>query len=140
VLTSIFIGIIYYQDLLIAQASVFTFELLSTNFIKVYTSLLVFIGLCTWWLILNDESRRVAHEETGKQTQLLLMEIEEHKKTDIKLAQALKMADSANSAKSRFLSNMSHEIRTPLNSIIGYSYILHKDPTIPEHRRQASIL
>jgi signal transduction histidine kinase/DNA-binding response OmpR family regulator len=103
----------------------------------VYSSLLVFIGLCTWWLILNDESRRVAHEETGKQTQLLLMEIEEHKKTDTKLAQALKMADSANSAKSRFLSNMSHEIRTPLNSIIGYSYILHKDPSIPEHRRQA---
>lgn len=137
VLTSIFIGIIYYQDLLIAQTSLFTFKVLSENFIKVYTSLLVFIGLCTWWLILNDESRRVAHEETGKQTQLLLMEIEEHKKTDTKLAQALKMADSANSAKSRFLSNMSHEIRTPLNSIIGYSYILHKDPTIPEHRRQA---
>jgi signal transduction histidine kinase/CheY-like chemotaxis protein len=137
VLTSIFIGIIYYQDLLVAQSSLFTFQLLSANFIKVYTSLLVFIGLCTWWLILNDESRRVAHEETGKQTQLLLMEIEEHKKTDTKLEQALKMADSANSAKSRFLSNMSHEIRTPLNSIIGYSYILHKDPTIPEHRRQA---
>ncbi|MEI6708513.1 MAG: ATP-binding protein [Methylococcales bacterium] len=137
ILTSIFIGIIYYQDLLVAQSSLFTFQLLSANFIKVYTSLLVFIGLCTWWLILNDESRRVAHEETGKQTQLLLMEIEEHKKTDTKLAQALKMADSANSAKSRFLSNMSHEIRTPLNSIIGYSYILHKDPAIPEHRRQA---
>jgi signal transduction histidine kinase/CheY-like chemotaxis protein len=137
VLTSIFTGIIYYQDLLVAQSSIFAFRLVLYNFIKVYTSLLVFIGLCTWWLILSDESRRVAHEETGKQTQLLLMEIEEHKKTDSKLAQALKMADSANSAKSRFLSNMSHEIRTPLNSILGYSYILQKDPSIPEHRRQA---
>ncbi|MDD5277071.1 MAG: response regulator [Methylovulum sp.] len=137
VLTSIFIGIIYYQDLLAAEASLHTFQLLLGNFVKVYTSLLVFIGLCTWWLILNDESRRVAHEETGKQTQLLLTEIEEHKKTDAKLEQAIKMADSANSAKSRFLSNMSHEIRTPLNSIIGYSYLLHKDPAIPEHRRQA---
>ena len=137
VLTSIFIGIIYYQDLLAAQSSVFAFQLVLSNLIKVYTSLLVFIGLCTWWLILNDESRRVAHEETRKQTQLLLMEIEEHKKTDSKLAQALKMADTANSAKSRFLSNMSHEIRTPLNSILGYSYILQKDPSIPEHRRQA---
>jgi len=137
VLTSIFIGIIYYQDLLTAEASLPTFQLLLANFVKVYTSLLVFIGLCTWWLILNDESRRVAHEETGRQTQLLLMEIEEHEKTDAKLEQAIKMADTANSAKSRFLSNMSHEIRTPLNSIIGYSYILHKDPAIPEHRRQA---
>jgi signal transduction histidine kinase/ActR/RegA family two-component response regulator len=137
VLTGIFIGIIYYQDLLTVQAEPFTFQLLLANFIKIYSSLLVFIGLCTWWLVLNDESRRVAHEEAMKQTQLLLQEIDEHKKTDGKLAEALKMADSANSAKSRFLSNMSHEIRTPLNSIIGYSYILHKDPSIPEHRKQA---
>jgi len=137
ILTGIFTGIIYYEDLLAAEAYLPAFNLLLENFVKIYASLLVFIGLCTWWLILNDESRRVAHEETAKQTQLLLMEIDEHKRTDAKLAQALKMADTANSAKSRFLSNMSHEIRTPLNSIIGYSYILHKDPTIPEHRRQA---
>ncbi len=137
VLTSIFVGIIYYQDLLTAQPYLPAFQLLLENFVKIYASLLVFIGLCTWWLILNDESRRVAHEETAKQTQLLLMEIEEHKKTDGKLAKALKMADAANSAKSRFLSNMSHEIRTPLNSIIGYAYILHKDPEIPQRRRQA---
>jgi signal transduction histidine kinase/CheY-like chemotaxis protein/purine-cytosine permease-like protein len=137
ILTSIFIGIIYYQDLLVAQKYLPSFDLLLANFVKIYASLLVFIGLCTWWLILNDESRRFAHEETAKQTQLLLMEIEEHKKTDIKLEQALKMADQANSAKSRFLSNMSHEIRTPLNSIIGYAYVLQKDPAIPEHRRSA---
>ncbi|MGR9045463.1 MAG: ATP-binding protein [Gammaproteobacteria bacterium] len=136
-LTSIFIGIIYYQDLLIAKHHLPSFHLLFDNFIKVYSSLLVFIGLCTWWLILNHESRRVAHEETAKQTQLLLTEIEEHKKTDTKLQQAMKAADNANRAKSRFLSNMSHEIRTPLNCIVGYSHILHKDPSIPEHRREA---
>ena len=107
------------------------------NFVKIYASLLVFIGLCTWWLILNDESRRVAHEEIARQTQRLLMEIAEHEKTDAKLQQATKMADRANTAKSRFLSSMSHEIRTPLNSIMGYAYILQKDPQIPAHRRQA---
>ena len=79
----------------------------------------------------------MAHEETAKQTQLLLQEIEEHKKTDLKLQQAMKIADSANQAKSRFLSNMSHEIRSPLNSIVGYAHILHQDPSIPAHRRQA---
>ncbi len=136
-LTSIFIGIIYYQDLLLAEPYRPSFHLLLNNFVKVYCSLLVFIGLCTWWLILNGESRRVAHEETAKQTQLLLTEIAEHKSTDAKLQQALQSADNANSAKSRFLSNMSHEIRTPLNCIIGYSHILHKDPSIPEHRRKA---
>jgi signal transduction histidine kinase/CheY-like chemotaxis protein len=137
ILTSVFIGIIYYQDLLTAEHYLPSFNLLLANFIKVYASLLVFIGLCTWWLILNDESRRVALEETARQTERLLMEIAEHEKTDAKLQQATKMADRANSAKSRFLSSMSHEIRTPLNSIVGYAYILQKDPTIPAHRRQA---
>ena len=137
ILTSAFVGIIYYQDLLSAQQFQPSFDLLLDNFVKVYSSLLVFIGLCTWWLILNDESRRVAQEEITKQTQRLLMEIAEHTKTDAKLQEATKAADRANTAKSRFLSNMSHEIRTPLNSIIGYAYILQKDPAIPVHRRQA---
>lgn len=137
ILTSVFVGIIYYQDLLSAEQYRPTFDLLLENFVKVYSSLLVFIGLCTWWLILNDESRRVAHEEIAKQTQRLLMEIAEHTKTDAKLQAATKAADRANTAKSRFLSNMSHEIRTPLNSIIGYAYILQQDPAIPAHRRQA---
>lgn len=137
ILTGIFTGIIYYQDILSVQNNADTLQLLINNFLKIYTSLLVFIGLCSWWLILNDESRRVAQAETSKQTQLLLYEIEEHKKTDSKLQETMNLANSANEAKSRFLSNMSHEIRSPLNSIIGYSYILHNDPTIPEHRRQA---
>ncbi|MEQ1531306.1 MAG: hybrid sensor histidine kinase/response regulator, partial [Methylococcales bacterium] len=96
ILTSVFVGIIYYQDLLSAERFPPAFALLLENFVKVYTSLLVFIGLCTWWLILNDESRRVAHEEIGKQTQRLLMEIAEHKKTDAKLQAATKAADQAN--------------------------------------------
>jgi len=137
ILTSVFVGIIYYQDLLATQQDQQSFKLLLQNFIKVYSSLLVFIGLCTWWLILNDESRRVAQEEIAKQTQRLLMEISEHTKTDAKLQEAIVAADRANIAKSRFLSNMSHEIRTPLNSIIGYAYILQNDPAIPAHRRQA---
>ena len=137
ILTGIFISIIYYQDLLSVQQDFNAFQLLLKNFLKIYASLLVFIGLCTWWLILNAESRQVAQKETAKQTQLLLQEIEEHKKTDIKLQETMHIANSANQAKSRFLSNMSHEIRSPLNSIVGYSYILQKDPSIPEHRRQA---
>lgn len=136
-LTGIFVSIIYYQDLISAKQNPLAFSLLINNFLKVYASLLVFIGLCTWWLTLNAETRKVAHAETAKQTQLLLQEIEEHKKTDLKLQEARKMADAANQAKSRFLSNMSHEIRSPLNSILGYAHILQQDPEIPGHRRQA---
>ena len=136
-LTSVFIGIIYYQDFLTAQQSPQAFRLLFDNFVKVYASLLMFIGLSTWLLILNHESRHLAYEETTKQTQLLLKEIEEHKITDAKYQKAIITADNANSAKSRFLSNMSHEIRTPLNCIVGYSHILHNDPLIPDNRREA---
>lgn len=39
------------------------------------------------------------------------------------LKDALRAAESANSAKSDFLSRMSHEIRSPMNAIIGMSTI-----------------
>ncbi len=136
-LTSLFIGIIYYQDFLNARNLPAFSGLLQSNFIKVWSAMLMFIGLCSWWLILNDESRRVKQGEMDRQAQRLQLEIAEHKLTDAKLQEATRAADRANTAKSRFLSNMSHEIRTPLNSILGYAYLLHNDPLIPPHRRQA---
>ena len=48
------------------------------------------------------------------------------------LKDALDTAESANKAKTAFLSNMSHEIRTPMNAIIGLNSIALNDPTASE--------
>ncbi len=45
---------------------------------------------------------------------------------NIELESSRAVADSANLAKSDFLSSMSHEIRSPLNAILGLAYLLEQ--------------
>lgn len=57
------------------------------------------------------------------------------------LKKARELAESANKAKSEFLSRMSHELRTPLNAIIGFSKLLvesKQDPLTDKQAEQAS--
>jgi signal transduction histidine kinase/CheY-like chemotaxis protein len=106
-------------------------------FVKLFGALVLASGIVAWWLVLTSESRRVAQEESNRQTSLLTREIELHGRTDAQLQQAKKQADQANQAKSRYIAAISHEIRTPLNSILGYAQLLDNDPAMPAHRRQA---
>lgn len=48
------------------------------------------------------------------------------------LEKALVQAESANEAKTTFLSNMSHDIRTPINGIIGMLLMIRKSEDNPE--------
>jgi signal transduction histidine kinase len=61
----------------------------------------------------DQESRRVAQEESNRQTQLLMQEIASHQRTDAALQQAKVVAEQANLAKSRYITAISHELRTP---------------------------
>ncbi len=111
--------------------------LLEAAFWKAFFVLLVIAGVGAWWLVLALESRRVAREETRRQTGLLLSEIRAHRRTDAALQKAKEAAEAANHAKSRYVVGVSHELRTPLNAILGYAQLLEADTSIPERRRDA---
>ena len=56
-------------------------------------------------------------------------------KLNDKLEIALKKAEDASLAKTRFLHNMSHDIRTPMNAILGYTHLMEdelKGKELPE--------
>ncbi len=54
---------------------------------------------------------------------------------------ARQAAETANHAKSTFLSSMSHELRTPMNAILGFAQLSAADPSLPlVHRERLSTI
>lgn len=153
-------GVLYQQELRglgenvlgeAQQAELLQAASLRSGFLKAYMALLLIAGIVAWWLVLAHQSRKVAQEESNRQTHLLVREIELHRETDRALqaatltadqaraiAERAKLAaDQANQAKSRYISAISHELRTPLNSILGYAQLMGEDAAVPPHRQQA---
>ncbi|NDV24895.1 hybrid sensor histidine kinase/response regulator [Desulfovibrio sp. JC022] len=95
-----------------------------------FKSGLVFMAILLFFIIVHQRTRTVEkqkkrlEEEVKNRTADLNQEIEEHKKTEKRLEQAILKTEEANEAKSAFLASMSHEIRTPLNSILGVADLL----------------
>jgi signal transduction histidine kinase len=77
---------------------------------------------------LEVDERRVAQQEIMRLNAELERRVRERtsalERSNEELARASQAAESANRAKSEFLSNMSHELRTPLNAILGFGQML----------------
>ncbi|MBT6716099.1 MAG: PAS domain S-box protein, partial [Nitrospina sp.] len=65
--------------------------------------------------------------EAVAQIGIQLGRVLERQKTQEELLKAKDIAESANQAKSEFLSRMSHELRTPMNAILGFTEVLEMD-------------
>lgn len=77
------------------------------------------------------EALRKAHDE---------MEVKVADRT-AELLEAKERAETANRAKSVFLSTMSHELRTPLNAILGSAQLINRSPSIPiEHKEHLEMI
>jgi signal transduction histidine kinase/purine-cytosine permease-like protein len=132
------LGLLYYLELQsLAPYDPLLVGQLGRNFLQVFAALLLVGGIVAWWMVLTHKSRQVAQEETRRQTELLLQEIESHQRTDAALQQARRVAEQANQAKSRYVSAIGHELRAPLNSLLGYALLLDGDTDIPPSRQQA---
>lgn len=70
------------------------------------------------------EAEQLQKELKSKAKELEMTKLLAKKSKD--LEKALKQAESANKAKSTFLSNMSHDLRTPMNAILGMTYLAKK--------------
>lgn len=107
------------------------------SFLKIFLMLLFVIAVCSWWVVLINESRQLAQEESNTQSRLLQREVQTLRLTDTALQTAKDQADQANKAKTRYVAGMTHELRTPLNSILGYLQILLKEDKLDRKQREA---
>jgi signal transduction histidine kinase/CheY-like chemotaxis protein len=72
---------------------------------------------------------------------LLLEETTTRKRNEAELRRAKDAAEVASRSKGEFLANMSHELRTPLNAILGFTQLLHRDPSVnTQHQEYLNII
>ena len=103
-------------------------DFIKDNLLAVFvTAGLSMIGILGMILILLRKARKA--EAAAK------LAANDTQKLNDKLEAALKKAEDASLAKTRFLNNMSHDIRTPMNAILGYAQLMEdelKGKELPE--------
>ena len=70
----------------------------------------------------------------------IIRDLSQQKQSEIRLQMAKEAAETANMAKSEFLSSMSHELRTPMNAINGFTQLLLSNKQSPPDEKQHQYL
>ncbi len=74
-----------------------------------------------------------------RQVAILFNDTTERKAYETTLSNATAAAETANRAKSEFLSAMSHELRSPLNAILGFSQLIESGTPPPTEAQRSSL-
>lgn len=89
-----------------------------------------------------NEKTFIQRDRDGKAThfQGIVQDITERKQAEEAIIRAKIAAESANMAKTEFISNISHELRTPLTLLIGFSDLLYSEDYGPLNEQQKKFL
>ena len=98
----------------------------SVMIVLIYALIMLVVSAFFIYFFVHSQQKRavLASEENNRK---LEKANEELRLAEQRTKVALKAAESANKAKTEFLSNMSHDIRTPMNAIVGLTKLMEHD-------------
>lgn len=114
----------------VAEETVVLIESTVRAILSFAVSMLVVCSALIFFILQTKQKQAVESER--RNSKALSGMNDELKKAAQQSENAAKSADSANRAKSEYLSSMSHDIRTPMNAIVGISELMENEPGLSD--------